>query len=436
VLVASRVQLAGPVADLLACHHRLTGPRQDAASLPAGCEVIQEDHAGSESMLVVRGHAAAYPAQTRNGDSLVPVAAGEQISERQALGALLLPSAGNMAWILARWDAGRQAAFVARMNATARSLGMTATRYTDPSGLAASTVSTGADQVRLGLAAMRQPALAAIAAMPTAVIPVAGMVHNYNTLLGQDGIAGLKTGTNPGRRRLRPAHRLAPRARAPGPDRRRHFRPARDAADHAGARAERRPWPHARRGPRPQPAPGSHPAIRQGGTMIERTGTRAGRWRAVSARPAPLAAALAVTALLACACGGGGSPTATGTHQTRLQQALAYARCMRSHGAPNYPDPNSSGVFLVTPANNADFNAPAPARRACGHLLPKAAPLTPAQQKQQDRKNLAFAGCMRRHGFPKFPDSWGGGIHVDQMIKLGINVNSPQFAAALKACGF
>jgi serine-type D-Ala-D-Ala carboxypeptidase (penicillin-binding protein 5/6) len=100
-----------------------------------------------------------------------------------------------MAWILARWDAGSQAAFVARMNATARRLGMTGTSYTDPSGLDSSTVSTAADQVRLGMAAMQVPALAAIAAMSTAVVPVAGVVRNYNTLLGQDGIVGLKTGS-------------------------------------------------------------------------------------------------------------------------------------------------------------------------------------------------------------------------------------------------
>jgi D-alanyl-D-alanine carboxypeptidase (penicillin-binding protein 5/6) len=100
-----------------------------------------------------------------------------------------------MAWILARWDAGSQAAFVARMNATARRLGMTGTSYTDPSGLASSTTSTAADQVRLGMAAMRVPALAAITAMSMAVVPVAGVVRNYNTLLGQDGIAGLKTGS-------------------------------------------------------------------------------------------------------------------------------------------------------------------------------------------------------------------------------------------------
>jgi len=162
--------------------------------------VVLHDHPlpanGSGPDIAVQpSEAAAYPSQARDGDSLVPVAAGERLTERQALEALLLPSADNMAWILARWDAGSRAAFAARMNATARRLGMTGTSYTDPSGLDPSTTSTAADQVRLGMAAMRVPALAAIAAMPTAVVPVAGVVRNYNTLLGQDGIAGLKTGS-------------------------------------------------------------------------------------------------------------------------------------------------------------------------------------------------------------------------------------------------
>ena len=162
--------------------------------------VILHDHPltanGSGPDIAVQpSEAAAYPAQVRDGDSLVPVVAGERLTERQALEALLLPSADNMAWILARWDAGSQSAFTARMNATARQLGMTGTDYTDPSGLASTTVSTPADQVRLGMAAMRVPALAAIAAKPAAVVPVAGLVRNYNTLLGQDGITGLKTGS-------------------------------------------------------------------------------------------------------------------------------------------------------------------------------------------------------------------------------------------------
>jgi serine-type D-Ala-D-Ala carboxypeptidase (penicillin-binding protein 5/6) len=139
--------------------------------------------------------AAEYPSQVAAGDSLVAVAAGETLTERQALEALLLPSADNMAWILARWDAGSQAAFAARMNAAARSLAMSATSYTDPAGLDPSTISTAADQVRLGMAAMQVPALAAITAESTAVVPVAGVVRNTNALLGQDGIVGLKTGS-------------------------------------------------------------------------------------------------------------------------------------------------------------------------------------------------------------------------------------------------
>jgi serine-type D-Ala-D-Ala carboxypeptidase (penicillin-binding protein 5/6) len=56
-----------------------------------------------------------------------------RISGRHALEALVLPSADNMAWILARWDAGSQAAFTPKMNAAAGRLGMTGTSYADAS---------------------------------------------------------------------------------------------------------------------------------------------------------------------------------------------------------------------------------------------------------------------------------------------------------------
>ena len=124
------------------------------------------------------------------------IAAGEQLTERQALQALLLPSANNIAAVLARWDAGSADRFVARMNATARSLGMTHTRYTDPSGYDDATVSTAADQVRIVDRAMRLPVFASIVATPSATLPVAGTVHNTNTLLGQNGFVGVKTGSD------------------------------------------------------------------------------------------------------------------------------------------------------------------------------------------------------------------------------------------------
>jgi serine-type D-Ala-D-Ala carboxypeptidase (penicillin-binding protein 5/6) len=81
------------------------------------------------------------------------------------------------------------------MNGTARSLGMTRTRYTDPSGFDDATVSTAADQVRLVNRAMRLPVFASIVGTPSATLPVAGIVHNTNTLLGHDGFVGIKTGS-------------------------------------------------------------------------------------------------------------------------------------------------------------------------------------------------------------------------------------------------
>src|ERR671936_277242 len=131
----------------------------------------------------------------RRQESVVSIAAGEQLTERQALQALLLPSANNVAAVLARWDAGSTDRFVARMNATARSLGMIRTRYTDPSGYDDATVSTAADQVRLVDRAMRLPVFASIVATSSATLPVAGTVHNTNALLGHNGFVGVKTGS-------------------------------------------------------------------------------------------------------------------------------------------------------------------------------------------------------------------------------------------------
>jgi serine-type D-Ala-D-Ala carboxypeptidase (penicillin-binding protein 5/6) len=128
-------------------------------------------------------------------ESVVPIAAGERLTERQALEALLIPSANNIAAVLARWDVGSADRFVAQMNATARSLGMTHTRYTDPSGYDDGTVSTAADQVRIVGRAMRVPVFASIVATPSATLPVAGTVHNTNILLGYDGFVGVKTGS-------------------------------------------------------------------------------------------------------------------------------------------------------------------------------------------------------------------------------------------------
>jgi D-alanyl-D-alanine carboxypeptidase (penicillin-binding protein 5/6) len=147
------------------------------------------------SLTVTAAEAAAYATEVAHNESLVKVSAGEVLTERQALEALLLPSADNMARILARWDAGTIPAFITKMNATAAALGMADTHYTDPSGYDPTTGSTAADQVLLATQVMRLPAFAQIVAMPAATIPIEGAVRNYNSLLGTDGVVGIKTGS-------------------------------------------------------------------------------------------------------------------------------------------------------------------------------------------------------------------------------------------------
>jgi D-alanyl-D-alanine carboxypeptidase (penicillin-binding protein 5/6) len=128
--------------------------------------------------------------------STVAVRVGETLSERQLLEALMLPSANNIAALLAVHDAGSIGAFVNQMNKTAKELGMSQTAYTDPSGFEETTVSTASDQVKLARVAMQDPTFAAIVAKPSTVLPLVGRVLNYNELVGHDGYIGIKTGSD------------------------------------------------------------------------------------------------------------------------------------------------------------------------------------------------------------------------------------------------
>ena len=138
---------------------------------------------------------ATYVADAAEQQSVVPVVAGEQMSEFQALQALLIPSANNIAETLARWDAGSIAAFVTRMNQRAAALHLSRTTFADPAGVSTQTVSTPADLLALGMTAMQQEVLAQIVGLPQATLPVVGTVYNVNYALGQSGIIGIKTGS-------------------------------------------------------------------------------------------------------------------------------------------------------------------------------------------------------------------------------------------------
>ena len=138
---------------------------------------------------------ATYKADAASKQSVVPVIAGEHLSEFAALEGLLIPSGNNIAETLARWDAGSVPGFVDKMNKRAAALNLKRTTFADPAGVSFQTVSTPADLLAMGVAAMQQPVFAQIVSLPQTTLPVAGTVYNVNAALGQSGIIGIKTGS-------------------------------------------------------------------------------------------------------------------------------------------------------------------------------------------------------------------------------------------------
>lgn len=129
-------------------------------------------------------------------ESTVPLLEGRRIRLRRLLELMLVPSGNNVARLLARWDAGSEERFAARMNAAARRLGMGATTYTGASGNEDSTVSTAADQLVLAKAAMRDPVFRAVVARGDTAVPGdVRRLSNTNTLLNRHGVVGIKTGS-------------------------------------------------------------------------------------------------------------------------------------------------------------------------------------------------------------------------------------------------
>lgn len=158
-----------------------------------------EDHPlplgqGGPVLTVSASDVSTYQAELYGGESVLPVVAGERLSEYQLLEGLMLPSASNFAAMLAIWDQGSVPAFVNRMNARAAALGMGATHYADVSGFSAATVSIPSDLIMVARAAMQIPVFAQLVSEPQTTLPVAGVIHNLDALLGRNGVIGIKTG--------------------------------------------------------------------------------------------------------------------------------------------------------------------------------------------------------------------------------------------------
>ena len=135
-----------------------------------------------------------YNTDLAQDGSVVPVNVGEQLTEYQALQALLIASGDNIADTLAIWAFGSTDNYIKYANQMVADMNLKETHVADPSGLSPQTVSSAENLVILGEKELKSPVLTDIVSQSTATIPVVGMIKNYDTLLGSDGVVGIKTG--------------------------------------------------------------------------------------------------------------------------------------------------------------------------------------------------------------------------------------------------
>jgi hypothetical protein len=160
------------------------------------------------------------------------------------------------------------------------------------------------------------------------------------------------------------------------------------------------------------------------------------------------AAALALIPLLAAGCSSGAPPGSSGASYT-TDPSVALARlvqCLHAHGEqgvylshrPANPKPGYTLIvyhgFAVQGADpgSARFAA---ATQACHHLLPQGIPASGTGQHREFLQGVKAAQCMRSHGYPAWPDPSDQNGSNAQAIPTGIDMNSPQYQAAAKACG-
>jgi hypothetical protein len=168
-------------------------------------------------------------------------------------------------------------------------------------------------------------------------------------------------------------------------------------------------------------------------------GERNQRARSRFSRVAPAGIAVLAAGVLATACGGSSASPSARHSQSRQSAELAYSRCMRAHGVPNFPDPRPGGGYSHSAIQAIGGQFSPQVQAAQMHCQPQAAAAgfthTAAQIRQHVKQLIAFAACMRKHGVPNFPDPNSQGAIV---ASQGSNWNpsSPQFQAAQKVCAY
>jgi hypothetical protein len=155
-------------------------------------------------------------------------------------------------------------------------------------------------------------------------------------------------------------------------------------------------------------------------------------------------------AVLAAGCGGGGSPgghvgdlgttAPRGTAVSGRESALAFSRCMRSHGVQTFPDPTSGGAIPKVALRQLGVSDSLlqTAESACRRLLPNGGGPTRAALQQSWSDDRTFAHCMRSHGVPSWPDPTRYPLHPERptfdLQAVGIDPTSPQISTTIHAC--
>ena len=164
--------------------------------------------------------------------------------------------------------------------------------------------------------------------------------------------------------------------------------------------------------------------------------------------PDALAALACAVAIVAC---GSARTPATTAASVRYNQALLFAKCMRSHGVSDFPDPSAGGGIHIQSGSGVDPFSPAfkAARARCAKLLPGGGPGGGHPSSQEIAAARQTSECMRRHGITGFPDPTlkppsspagysilenRGGVIL--AVPRTIDPNSPAFLQAAKSCHF
>ncbi len=142
-----------------------------------------------------RADHALYDKYYVQGATIAAMPTGSSLSQHDALEAMLIVSACNYAEAVSNWAYGSQGAFLGAARAWLAANGLTGTTIVEPTGLDARNTSTPTDLIALGKIALANPVIAEIAAMPSLNVPNIPPTLATNTLLGVDGVTGLKTGT-------------------------------------------------------------------------------------------------------------------------------------------------------------------------------------------------------------------------------------------------